>query len=880
SEMSMSSEHVQRLLQCAVCLETFNQPKLLPCQHTFCLSPCLEGLVEVRTRSVRCPECRADHFVPRGGPGNFPNNLTIISFLELSSRAAGRVDPRAAMFGDGDGAVPAARERPLRAGEAAADGYQAEADEPMGVDADGGDGVLCCFVCRDERSISRCGHCDQLVCEECRRTHLAQVKSDVVRMISQIRRGLPQISEQLMVLGRKETQFQNRCEEVKSDIAEVFEKHIRDLKARERVLQEEVDVFVGRELRTLRVFQENTEVENASLASFCDSAEALLSLSRSITEGDLIEMKRQCMEHLETVQCYEDGITRPPNIKQIQASMESPFLTSTINNFGDLIITSRPMPNVETLAPMMSRAEELSRQDQGLPPDFHLSRASVPPQPGRHSSRAVERVQDASRAMSISPTQGRRDRQVGKKIVSMAPVNFELDELLLAESRHATTSTTRGPNRWTRYERRSDSRLEDGRASSILRQIQERTRHRSLGGIPTTREILDEREESSDTDNDPVPLYSQAGLQRRGLEGGIRDDEERTDSPQPDAPSRASMNLGARSLSFLPASEQQGMTNTGLLEMQRPVTEEAGYHSGSNSNTASVYVSTPRNRYNQKGSSVCQFGHRGTASGEFTCPRGVTASPMDDKIYIADSSNHRVQVFSSRGVFIKTFGRHGQDEGEFDCLAGIAVNGLGQVIIADRYNHRVQIFDRNGVFQRAFGSEGRNPGQLNYPWGVACDNMGFIYVCDKENNRIQVFQSNGSYVRMFGSQGSLPGQFVNPHYIAVSPDNKVYVSDSSNHRIQVFSLYGDFIFSFGSCGSLRGQMKFPRGIAIDHQGFVVVADSGNNRIQVFRSDGRFYSMFGSWGCERGHFKGLEGLAILADGKIAVGDRENHCVQIF
>ena len=236
-------------------------------------------------------------------------------------------------------------------------------------------------------------------------------------MIGQIRRGLPQIIDQLIALGRKETQLQNRCDEVKTDISEVFEKHIRDLKARERVLQEEVDVFICRELRSLRVFQENTEMENASLASFCDSAEATLSLSRSVTEGDLIEMKRQCMEHLETVQCYEDGITRPPNIKQIQASMESPFLSSTINNFGDLIVTSRSAPSVDAQAPMVPRGEESrSPQDQDPNPSSRLSRASVPPQLGRPGSRAVERVHQTTRAVSISPTQGRRGRQVRRSL--------------------------------------------------------------------------------------------------------------------------------------------------------------------------------------------------------------------------------------------------------------------------------------------------------------------------------------------------------------------------------------------------------------------------------------------------------------------------------
>ena len=297
-------------------------------------------------------------------------------------------------------------------------------------------------------------------------------------------------------------------------------------------------------------------------------------------------------------------------------------------------------------------------------------------------------------------------------------------------------------------------------------------------------------------------------------------------------------------------------------------------------NSPSMYVTTPRNKYNQKGQAMIRFGERGNAERQFTWPRGVAVSPLDDNIFVSDSSNHRVQVFDNTGVFIKTFGRYGQGDGEFDCLAGITVNGLGQVIIADRYNHRIQVFDRNGNFQSAFGSEGTNDGQLNYPWGVACDNMGFIYVCDKENHRIQVFQSNGSFVRKFGRLGNGTGHFDNPHYVAVSSDNKVYVSDSSNHRIQVFSIYGDFLFSFGVSGVLRGQMKFPRGIAIDNQGFVVVADSGNNRVQIFRADGRYYSMFGSWGSENGQFKGIEGLSILANGNVVVSDRENHRIQIF
>ena len=49
-------------LECSLCLDTFKQPKLLPCFHVFCKSPCLEKLVTKDGRSLTCPTCR--HIVP------------------------------------------------------------------------------------------------------------------------------------------------------------------------------------------------------------------------------------------------------------------------------------------------------------------------------------------------------------------------------------------------------------------------------------------------------------------------------------------------------------------------------------------------------------------------------------------------------------------------------------------------------------------------------------------------------------------------------------------------------------------------------------------------------------------------------------------------
>jgi tripartite motif-containing protein 71 len=113
---------------------------------------------------------------------------------------------------------------------------------------------------------------------------------------------------------------------------------------------------------------------------------------------------------------------------------------------------------------------------------------------------------------------------------------------------------------------------------------------------------------------------------------------------------------------------------------------------------------TPRTQYLQKRRQIMQIGGRGSESGKFTWPRGVGNGP-DNIIAVADSSNHRVQVFDANGAFRFEFGSYGNGDGEFDCLAGVAINRIGQFIIADRYNHRIQVFDPagEGVVRVTFG---------------------------------------------------------------------------------------------------------------------------------------------------------------------------------
>ncbi|XP_059177329.1 probable E3 ubiquitin-protein ligase MID2 [Physella acuta] len=74
----------ERMLQCSVCMDEFKDPRILPCHHTLCYD-CIFNVVQsssVSGRLFKCPQCRADVCVPRGGIDELPINFYITSLQE------------------------------------------------------------------------------------------------------------------------------------------------------------------------------------------------------------------------------------------------------------------------------------------------------------------------------------------------------------------------------------------------------------------------------------------------------------------------------------------------------------------------------------------------------------------------------------------------------------------------------------------------------------------------------------------------------------------------------------------------------------------------------------------------------------------------------
>ena len=73
--------------KCSICCDQFKEPKMLPCQHTFCLK-CLENVAKINDHNtVDCPLCRKVYKVPsRGGVGKFKSNLLMKKLLEAKGK--------------------------------------------------------------------------------------------------------------------------------------------------------------------------------------------------------------------------------------------------------------------------------------------------------------------------------------------------------------------------------------------------------------------------------------------------------------------------------------------------------------------------------------------------------------------------------------------------------------------------------------------------------------------------------------------------------------------------------------------------------------------------------------------------------------------------
>lgn len=226
-----------------------------------------------------------------------------------------------------------------------------------------------------------------------------------------------------------------------------------------------------------------------------------------------------------------------------------------------------------------------------------------------------------------------------------------------------------------------------------------------------------------------------------------------------------------------------------LLSWQMPQTDLGKPKGMTRDRSGRIVVIEPHysrvNHFAPDGTLVTQWGRQGTNNGELALARAVAVNSKGD-IFISEyGPTERIQRFSADGSrFIASFGKPGQASGEFNRAEGLAIDKDDQLYVADSCNHRIQVFNADGKHIRNYGQAGAGPQDLSYPYDICADRAGLQFVCEFGNSRIHVFDAAGRSVETIGAPGSVPGKFNNPWSIALDSKGNLYVADSGNHRVQ------------------------------------------------------------------------------------------------
>lgn len=175
-------------------------------------------------------------------------------------------------------------------------------------------------------------------------------------------------------------------------------------------------------------------------------------------------------------------------------------------------------------------------------------------------------------------------------------------------------------------------------------------------------------------------------------------------------------------------------------------------------------------------------GQPGTNEDEyaFNKPTGV-AFDSTGNVYVSDGyENTRVVKYSPDGEYIKHWGTPGTGDGQFNLVHDVAIDSKDRVYVADRSNNRVQVFDSEGKFLAKWTEAGT-------PWGLDYDaREDVIYMADGVNNQVSKLSLDGQVLGTLGSFGKAPGKLDFAHHLDVDSKGSIYVAEIKNWRVQKF----------------------------------------------------------------------------------------------
>uniref|UniRef100_A0A1A8JN01 Tripartite motif-containing protein 2 n=1 Tax=Nothobranchius kuhntae TaxID=321403 RepID=A0A1A8JN01_NOTKU len=723
----------KQFLICSICLDRYENPKVLPCLHTFC-ERCLQNYIPAHSLTLSCPVCRQTSILPEKGVVALQNNFFITNLMDVLQRAPGSCSQEAIALNN---ITTVATGRLLSC-------------------PNHGGSVMEFY----------CPPCETAMCQECTsgehgehptvplKDVVEQHKASLKEQLNAVKKRLPEIDSALQMLSEILQQLTNRKSSVEDYIHSTFDELQKTLNVRKSVLLMELEVSYGLKQKVLQAQLDALLQGQEGINSSCNFTEQALSHG---TDAEVLLVKKQMGERLIELANQELPL-RPGENDQLDFRVETDGLKKSIHNLGSVTTTNAVA--FETVA----TGEGLRHCVVGVPTSVTITT--------KDKDGGLCKMGNAIITAEISSSDGSKG---DGEIVDNENGTFEF--LFTVPEEGTFNLSLRLYNQHIKGSPFKIKATKPTDSSPFSDSTKKRLQSPSSGHI---KQKAIKR---------PASMYSTG----RRKENPIEDDlifrvgsKGRNKGEFTNLQGVAASSLGKVLIADSNNQCVQIFSNNGQFksrfgvrgrspgQMQRPT--GVAVHSNGD-----MIIADYDNKWVSIFSSEGKFKNK-IGSGKLMGPKGV-AVDKNGHIIVVDNRACRIFIFQANGKLVTKFGSRGNSDTQFAGPHFAAINNNNEIIITDFHNHSVKVFNTEGEFLLKFGSNGEGNGQFNAPTGVAVDAYGNIIVADWGNSRIQVFDGSGSFLSYIDTSVD---PLYGPQGLALTSDGHVVVADSGNHCFKVY----------------------------------------------------------------------------------------------
>ena len=328
--LKMSEETIKKLeerLKCAICLDTYTDPKLLQCFHIFCRD-CLVRLV-VRDQqgqlSLTCPNCRHTTPIPANGVAGLQSAFHFNDFLEIVEEHKKPKDTATSQKGDVALPDPSKKVSPY------------------------------CSVHADKELELYCETCGELICFHCslrgqkHHSHeydlisscYEKYKKEITPSLEPVEKQLASVKKALALLDECCGEISDQRADVEDDIHLTTQWFHEIIDIRKTELINQLHQKTQEKLKGLAVQRDELETILAKLSSCLEFMRESLKTS---SQGEVMKMKTTIIKQVkELTATFQPDVLKPNTEAGLKFEVSAHVIVM-IQNYGQICVPGSPDP--------------------------------------------------------------------------------------------------------------------------------------------------------------------------------------------------------------------------------------------------------------------------------------------------------------------------------------------------------------------------------------------------------------------------------------------------------------------------------------------------------------------------------------------------------